>query len=458
MATHMTMLRLRLRRVVAVLAGAALGAAGLMAATSMSAAATTVTDEATFRTAWTNAAETQIDLSADITLTCDGGGVAIRNSTTALNVDGHGHSVTQTCANNGVLRQQGTGALAFQNVTITGGADPTPHGNPDEGGGGVFTPADLSLTNTTITNNTAVGWGGGFRALGAATLTNSAVSNNASSNGGGGFWVEGALTVTNSTISGNHNTGTFGGGGISAAGPTSITNSTINGNDAGLTGGIGGGGMAVAGSTSITNSTVTGNSAGGFGGGGIAISVTGTTTLVYSTVVGNSAPPPANGTNVQGSANQSHLVSFGSVVALPQSSTINCAGLGGGTTSNGYNFSDDASCGFTAATDQQNAGNPNLGTLANNGGPTQTRRPQSGSPLINVIAAGSCQADGASGVTTDQRGVHRPQGAGCDIGAVEVEQLPQSRDDCKNGGWQNFVDNQGTPFKNQGDCVSFAGP
>jgi len=38
---------------------------------------------------------------------------------------------------------------------------------------------------------------------------------------------------------------------------------------------------------------------------------------------------------------------------------------------------------------------------------------------------------------------------------ITYAQTPQSTSDCKNGGWQNFVDNQGHPFNNQGDCVSF---
>lgn len=33
--------------------------------------------------------------------------------------------------------------------------------------------------------------------------------------------------------------------------------------------------------------------------------------------------------------------------------------------------------------------------------------------------------------------------------------IPQSADDCKKGGWQTRTDDQGTPFKNQGDCVSY---
>jgi hypothetical protein len=55
-----------------------------------------------------------------------------------------------------------------------------------------------------------------------------------------------------------------------------------------------------------------------------------------------------------------------------------------------------------------------LGPLLNNGGPTMTHLPESGSPLID---GGQCIAS----ITTDQRGVARPQGTACDIGAVEVQ-------------------------------------
>ena len=84
------------------------------------------------------------------------------------------------------------------------------------------------------------------------------------------------------------------------------------------------------------------------------------------------------------------------------------------TTSQGYNFDSDGSCGFTNPTDQSAAGDPRLHKLQNNGGPTLTRQPQKNSPLIDTIPPGDCR------VPTDQRGVTRPQGAGCDTGAVEV--------------------------------------
>jgi hypothetical protein len=137
--------------------------------------------------------------------------------------------------------------------------------------------------------------------------------------------------------------------------------------------------------------------------------------LVYATLAGNSGGAPAN---IDGGTRTS-LVSFGSVIALLGSNGPNCAGLTG-TTSNGFNFADDGSCGLPAP-DTHAGVDPQLGALGSNGGPTQTRVPRSGSPLIDAIPVASCQADGASGITTDQRGVSRPQGPGCDIGAVEVQ-------------------------------------
>lgn len=60
-------------------------------------------------------------------------------------------------------------------------------------------------------------------------------------------------------------------------------------------------------------------------------------------------------------------------------------------------------------------GDVGLGALADNGGPTDTMLPQPGSPLVDAIAAG----DPACG-DVDQRGVARPVGPACDIGAVET--------------------------------------
>jgi hypothetical protein len=360
----------------AVAIGALTGASLAVLGTSP-AAATTVSDEATFRAAWTNAAETQIDLAADITLSDCPLGAPARNSSTALTLNGNGHTITQTCAGLSVLTKAGSGSPTLNDVTITGG---------DSGsfGGGINGSGPLTLINSTVTGNHATASGGAISLVGSLTLTNSTISNNTAGAAGGGVLVNGAVTATGSTFTGNSST--TGGGGIRAnPGPVTLTNSTVSGNtDPG-----GGGGVTV------DNATLT---------------------IVYSTIVQNSSTFGAN------LAPSTSLVAFGSVVALPAGGATNCGFLGGSpsTTSNGFNFSDDASCSFTAATDTQNGGDPGLGALANNGGPTQTRLPQPGSPLIDAIPTGSCQDDGASGITTDQRGVSRPQGSGCDIGAVEV--------------------------------------
>lgn len=95
----------------------------------------------------------------------------------------------------------------------------------------------------------------------------------------------------------------------------------------------------------------------------------------------------------------------------------------GGPRHRGYNAEDDAgaTCGFSAANNDVVGSPLGFAALADNGGPGLTQLPQAGSVLLDAIPPASCQADGAAGVTTDERGVTRPQGPGCEIGAVEVE-------------------------------------
>jgi hypothetical protein len=100
----------------------------------------------------------------------------------------------------------------------------------------------------------------------------------------------------------------------------------------------------------------------------------------------------------------------------------NFGGFDGVIRSQGNNLSSDGTCNLTEPTDKQNT-TPRLGPLQNNGGATDTR----------ALLAGSAALDG--GVTTgcptvDQRGVARPQGLRCDIGAFERRnRKPVARDD-----------------------------
>lgn len=88
-----------------------------------------------------------------------------------------------------------------------------------------------------------------------------------------------------------------------------------------------------------------------------------------------------------------------------------------GIVDGGYNLADDngQDCALVAKTDILNI-DPQLGPLANNGGPTQTMALSPTSPVIDVIplSSGDCP-------TTDQRGVSVPDSGEslCDIGAYE---------------------------------------
>ena len=78
--------------------------------------------------------------------------------------------------------------------------------------------------------------------------------------------------------------------------------------------------------------------------------------------------------------------------------------------SGGTNVFSDTTCAPIAS--DQIVATAALGPLAANGGPTLTHAPNVGSPALDAANPSSCPA-------TDQRGVARPQGPGCDVGSVE---------------------------------------
>ena len=356
------------RRVVSLMAIVVLtGATSIMA--SLPAGAATVSSESELRAAF--ASDTQVDLAADITVTdCSGSaaGAVVRadTNTDPVTLDGHGFTITQTCESN-VIIQFGTGALTVRNVTITGGVT-------EFSGGGVFAQGDLTVEGSVISNNRAGQFGGGLVTNGVLVVRSSSVVSNGSGQGGGGIQGNLDVTVIDSDVSDNLN------GGISTSPDESATLTAIN--------------------TTVNHNTLAGLGGGIFSGGNA--------TLVYVTVTDNSA------NDAFASLDVGLLSSFGSVVTA-SAGAANCL-VNPESVSLGYNFSNDDTCLFTAPTDRQNAGDPLLGPLAANGGPTQTRMPQPGSPLLDAIPAAACAPD----VSTDQRGVTRPQGGRCDIGAVEV--------------------------------------
>ncbi len=190
-----------------------------------------------------------------------------------------------------------------------------------------------------------------------------------------------------------------------------MTNSTFSGNFAS---GNGGGIANFIGSTLIvTNSTFSANSA-TIDAGGI-FNASGTATVTHSTFSGNS------GINAGAILNTNGTVHLAGVVMDTGASGANCSSA---MTDNGYNLSDDASCGFTGTGSADNA-TLNLGTLS--GG---VHTPQTGSDAIGAIPNGTTVNNNGvtlacNSTTTDQIGSTRPinVGTACTSGAVEVALL-----------------------------------
>jgi CSLREA domain-containing protein len=220
------------------------------------------------------------------------------------------------------------------------------------------------------------------------------------------------LTLNNLTVANGR--AILGGGILNESSNTlTVRNSTLSGNNANEGFASGGGGIWNNGGTvTVSNSTLSGNSARAAGG-GIHNNSPGTLTVRNSTLWGNSATEDF-GTGGSISSNGGSATLKNTIVANSPSGG-NCSGT---VTNGGYNLDSDGSCGFgttnhslSGTTD--NPLNPQLGSLANNGGPTLTHALLAGSPAIDK--------GNSFGATTDQRGVARPQGAAPDIGAFELE-------------------------------------
>jgi len=302
--------------------------------------------------------------------------------------------------------------------------------------GGIVATARLTLAESRIAGSGGVGLliGGGDVAITDCEITGNAA--------GGLLLLSSSPTstasVSNCTVSGNggapHSSGWLSFGGILSSSPNlSITDSTITANGATLSGTIVGG-IEASGVVTLTNVTVSGNE--GISAGGIRViggAVSTKVDVTHSTIFGNTGvgilldcvppiyfsgyPYPIPSDCVPAELDLSHTIVAGN-------SPDNCDLYDGYAESGGFNLDDDGTC-LWEPTDLY--ADPMLGPLQDNGGPTFTHALLPGSPAINAVPSAECTYDDDGDpltpevpLTKDQRGVARPQGDGCDIGAYEV--------------------------------------
>jgi len=253
------------------------------------------------------------------------------------------------------------GNLKLENSRVSGNACT---GNAVFGGGGVYA-GTLDMSDSTVADNTAVGFGGGLSVNGRASIAYSTISgNSAAYDGGAVLGFDGAVSIVNTTISGNQSAGVA--GLLVPGGPLSMAATTIAFNASTSAGGIGG--LAFSNPATLQSTLIADNLAEG-----VPSDVGGGCTIACN--------PPVSGAN--------NLI-MSARVPVP--------------------------------TDTLTA-DPLLTALAGHGGSAFTHGLASGSPAID---RGNNIGDGTGPLFSDQRGNGYPRvvGASADIGAFELGAVP----------------------------------
>ncbi|WP_257385362.1 choice-of-anchor Q domain-containing protein [Tahibacter caeni] len=265
----------------------------------------------------------------------------------------------------------GSASVRIAGVTIRNGQDSS--------GGGIRSAIGwpLVVEASTLANNSA-GFGGGIAANGPLLLRTSTLHGNTTTDaagpGGGGLYYAGSATAELRNVTFNANESLTDGGAARLAGPSLLNNVTASGNtsDADFDD-SGDGAIAATTVVDLANTLLAAN-------------------VDFSLLVGGAVSPDCSGGSAQWS-------------------------------SRGYNLigNTGASCPITAQTGDQFGTavqplNPRLLPFGPNGGTTETQMPAANSPAVDRGGSGAAACE-----AVDQRGVARPIGAACDIGAVESD-------------------------------------
>jgi uncharacterized repeat protein (TIGR01451 family) len=352
-----------------------------------------------------------VSLSHDVTVS----GVTLRNGYgswgAGVQVDGVvstatftlTHSVvasnTSSAGAGGVYVQHPNARAVISDCAIfnnTASADLNSHG------GGLYVhEGQLKLVDSTVFSNRTDYQGGGLYAGGVGNLLtvqrSAIVSNSAGGSGGGVHSEVGTLflwqSAVISNVSGNN------GGGVFNNSNAAFVDTTVAWNRAHNSGGIHNQNRLY-----LTNVTVSANEASNLAGAiynvGNGELILQNSTIAYNTYASGSAGGIYNYADV----------SFKSTI-VAHNEGANCTDMGGTFTSEGYNLENVHTCVLTATGDITDT-NPLLGPLQDNGGDALTHALLEGSPAIDNGALSGYPL-------TDARGVPRPQGGRCDIGAYE---------------------------------------
>jgi len=316
-----------------------------------------------------------------------------------------------------------TGSLAMGGGSVVGnraGVGGRPGSSP---GGGIFVaeaqgdaitdPHDVQLAGVVFDVNAASGAGGALyvRTEGIVDLDGLDFFSNTASGRGGAIDAAAEIAVRDTLFDDNS---AARGGAVYAtrfgrAGRLSVAGSTFTSNFASAAGGA----LMIddTRAAAVVRSTFTGNAAPRGGAVQIGIDPMDEPELLRLSDVTMTANPSPAGSAI--AADEGQLSTRRVLIAAPLGGP-NCSIPPGSVSPLGRSFLSDASCG-AHATDVVSPASPLLGPLGDNGGPTPTLVPGVGSPVRNLIAVADCPPG-----ATDQRGVVRPQGAGCEPGAVEV--------------------------------------
>ncbi len=324
---------------------------------------------------------------ADNAASADGGAISLTNG-------GSARVATSRLANN--TGSQDGGAVHGRDANIVLD-DVTLTDNDSGDGGGVameYTsgspfadPNVLTITGSTIDGNVASGMGGAVHSVEATVrVDDSTVRGNKALSGGALFLDDTFLTSDRSTYSANTATALGGVAFLSDSGAGSV-----------------------ASSATFTNVTANANSAAD--GGAIRSETRGSTTIRHSTFSDNTASGRGGAIDANGPLAIEHSIVFGNTTT-----STNAPEIDGTVGSLNWSFLGNTS-GATIATgaDNQIGVNPQLEALADNGGPTRTRRLSPTSPAVN---AGDPGFSGAP--ATDQRGGARVSSGRVDVGALEL--------------------------------------